>query len=282
MSPASLTISEKELQKLKGYILKTDLRRVPMTSEYELLRIKDGKVMIVVYKSGKVVHNGSEESENILNEVLKKEDKYDFIFGSDETGKGEWFGPLVITATALTPEQIIELRKLGVRDSKTIKKIELMQLANQLFKLNFPRFTVTLTPEKYNQMYADFEKEGKSLNDMLAWAHSAVIKAMLKYVRDAQAKKIKVVIDKFDFEKTEFRFEKVDRTNVEIIQKSKGESEIPVAAASIIAKYTFEMEVDKLNEKFKIDLRKVQPSEVDKSVLPSVAKLHFKNVNPVK
>ena len=64
--------------------------------------IKDGKVMIVVYKSGKVVHNGSEESEKILHEILKREDKYDFILGSDETGKGEWFGPLVVTATALT------------------------------------------------------------------------------------------------------------------------------------------------------------------------------------
>jgi ribonuclease HIII len=279
MSPASLTISDKELQKLKGYILKTNLTRVPVTSEYELLRIKDGKVMIVVYKSGKVVHNGSEESEKILQEILKREENYDFIFGSDETGKGEWFGPLVITATALTPEQIIELRKLGVRDSKTIKKAELMKLADKLFKMNFPRFTITLTPEKYNQMYTDFEKEGKSLNDMLAWAHSAVIKAMLKFV---QAKKIKVVIDKFDFEKTEFRLEKVDRTNVEIIQKSKGESEIPVAAASIIAKYTFETEVDKLNEKYKIDLRKMSPDAVNRAVLPSVGKMHFKNVNSSK
>ena len=279
MSPASLTISEKELQKLKGYILKTNLHRVPTTSEYELLRIKDGKVMIVVYKFGKVVHNGSEESEKILHEILKREEKYDFILGSDETGKGEWFGPLVVTATALTPEDIIELRKMGVRDSKTIKKAEPMKLAEQLFKMNFARFTITLTPERYNQMYAEFEKEGKSLNDMLAWAHSAVIKAMLKYV---QAKRVKVVIDKFDFEKTEFRLENVDRTNTEIIQKSKGESEIPVAAASIIAKYTFETEVDKLNEKYKTDLRKLQPSEIDKAILPNVAKLHFKNVTSSK
>ena len=98
-----------------------------------------------------------------------------------------------------------------------------MKLAEQLFKMNFARFTIALTPEKYNQMYAEFEAEGKSLNDMLAWAHSAVVKAMLKYV---QGKNVKVVIDKFDFEKTEFRLEKVDRTNTEIIQKSKGESEL--------------------------------------------------------
>jgi ribonuclease HIII len=279
MSPASLTISDRELQKLKGFLLKNPLKRVTPTSEHELLRIKDGKIMIVVYKSGKIVHNGSDESQKVINEILKKEDKYDFLLGSDETGKGEWFGPLVVTATALTPEDIIELRKMGVRDSKTIKKEELMKLAEQLYKKDFPRFTITLLPGKYNPMYAQFEKEGKSLNDMLAWAHSAVIKAMLKYVH---AKNAKVVIDKFDFEKTEYRLESVDRTNVEIIQKSKGESEIPVAAASIIAKYTFETEVDKLKERFRIDLRKLQPSEVDTSVMPSVAKLHFKNVNSVK
>jgi len=275
MSPASLTISDKELQKLKGYILKTNLKRESPTSEYELLRIKDGKVMIVVYKSGKVVHNGSEESQKVINEILKKEDKYDFFLGSDETGKGEWFGPLVVTATALTPEEIIELRKMGVRDSKTIKKAELMRLAEQLFKMKFARFTIALLPEKYNQMYTDFNKEGKALNDLLAWAHSRVIKDMLVFVK---AKNAKVVIDKFDFEKTEYRLESVDRTNVEIIQKSKGESEIPVAAASIIAKYTFEKEVDKLNEKYGIDLRKAQPKDIEESLLPFVGKLHFKNV----
>jgi ribonuclease HIII len=232
--------------------------------------------MIVVYKSGKVVHNGSEESQKVINEILKKEDKYDFFLGSDETGKGEWFGPLVVTATALTPEEIIELRKMGVRDSKTIKKAELMRLAEQLFKMKFARFTIALLPEKYNQMYTDFNKEGKALNDLLAWAHSRVIKDMLVFVK---AKNAKVVIDKFDFEKTEYRLESVDRTNVEIIQKSKGESEIPVAAASIIAKYTFEKEVDKLNEKYGIDLRKAQPKDIEKSVLPFIGKLHFKNVN---
>jgi len=99
---------------------------------------------------------------------------------------------------------------------------------------------------------------------------------MLVYIKATNAK---VVIDKFDYDKTEYRLEKVDRTNVEIIQKSKGESEIPVAAASIIAKYTFEKEVDKLNEKYRIDLRKSQPKDIDKSILPFVAKLHFKNVD---
>jgi ribonuclease HIII len=164
---------------------------------------------------------------------------------------------------------------MGVRDSKTIKKAELMKLAEQLFKMEFARFTIALLPEKYNQMYTDSNKEGKALNDLLAWAHSRVIKDMLLFVK---AKNAKVVIDKFDFEKTEFRLESVDRTNVEIIQKSKGESEIPVAAASIIAKYTFEKEVDKLNEKYGIDLRKAQPKDIDESVLPYVGKLHFKNV----
>jgi ribonuclease HIII len=70
----------------------------------------------------------------------------------------------------------------------------------------------------------------------------------------------------------------IDRTNLEIIQKTKGESEISVAAASIIAKYVFETNVDELNKKYTIDLRNITPAEIDPKILPLVAKLHFKNV----
>ena len=276
MSPASLTLSATELKNLEEYIVSAGLNQVPPTNKYESLRISDGDVRIVVYTSGKIVHNGSESSQKIIDEILRPEDTHDFVLGSDETGKGEWYGPLVVTATALTPDQILVLRKLGVRDSKTIRKPELMKLAVQLFVLDFPRFTITLLPERYNLMYADFEREGKSLNDLMAWAHADVIKDALMSVN---AKNARVVIDKFDFRKMELRLASLDRTHVEIIQKSHGESEIPVAAASIIAKYTFETEVDKLNERYGIDLRKMQPEDLDPSILPFVAKMHFKNVS---
>jgi len=88
----------------------------------------------------------------------------------------------------------------------------------------------------------------------------------------------KVVLDKFDSRKMELQLKAVDRTYVEIIPKSHGESEIPVAAASIIAKYTFEKEVDALDEEYGIGLRKMMPGDLEPSLVPFVAKLHFRNV----
>lgn len=275
MATVSLKLSSKEIEELKKYIKKGILKEAPPTNEYELFRIKDQDVNIVVYTSFKVVHNGSDASKLIINRILEKEEGYDYILGSDETGKGEWYGPLIVVATALSPEDIIKLRELGVKDSKTIKKSQIMELASKLIKMKFERHSVQINPKKYNLRYAEFQREGKSLNDMMAWAHSKVIQELLDKI---EFKKAKAVIDKFDFEKTEYRLEKVDKTNLEIIQKSGGESEIPVAAASIIAKYLFETEVDKLNDKYDIDLRSSKPEDINPEILSKVAKIHFKNV----
>ncbi len=184
-------------------------------------------------------------------------------------------GPLVVVATALSPEDILNLRKLGVADSKTIKKSRLMDMAGKLRKMNFEHQTVVLLPETYNDLYSQFQRENKNLNDMMAWAHSAAIQKLLKKI---QFKRAKVVIDKFDLEKTEKRLSKLDRTNLEIIQKSGAESEIAVAAASIIAKYIFEKEVDNLNMKYCVDLRSSKLQDIKQDLLPEVAKIHFKNV----
>jgi len=168
MNPVSLILSDKELGKLKEYIAKAGLLQEELTNAYELLRIRDGDIGIIVYKSGKIVQNGNPNSRKILDEILQREDTYDFILGSDETSKGEWFGPLVTTATALTPDQLLCLKNLGVRDSKTIKKPELMKLADRIFATGVPHSTITLLPGKYNAMYAELQREGKSLNDMIA------------------------------------------------------------------------------------------------------------------
>lgn len=278
----SLTIDINELENLKNYVLSRKLKIIQVKSEHELLRIKDGDISIIVYNSNKIVHNESPESWKVLKSILKKEKKFEYILGSDETGKGEWYGPLVIEAVALTPLQIVEFRKLGVRDSKTISKPQLIELAKRLIKKDFPRNYRILPPETYNKRYSEFKKEGKSLNDMMAWAHAEAIKDLLEEIGN---KKTRVIIDKFDVKKTEsrlrgeMRVRKIPDDNVEVIQKSKGESETPVATASIIAKYIFEKEVDKLNTKYRVDLRNSEPSEIDSEILPHVAKIHFKNVS---
>lgn len=273
--PASLTISLAELNALKNYILKMGLKRARPTNEYELLRIEDGKVKIVVYKSGKVVHNNSPESKTVIDNTLRSETEYQYLLGSDETGKGEWYGPLVVVCVALTPREVDKARKMGARDSKTIKAPEIRRLATLFRKENFFSTPRVLPPSTYNARYEEFEREGKSLNDLLAWAHARVIKDTVEKLKFDRAK---VVIDKFDVAKTYQRLYGLDTRRIEIIQKSKGESETPVAVASIIAKDIFEKEVEGLSKAYGIDLKRTPVSRIPLSILPQVAKLHFSNV----
>lgn len=277
LNTGSLTISMKEFKRLKKLILELGLKSAPTKSDTERMRIKDGEISIIVYKSGKLVHNGTQASLDLIRTILQQETQYDFILGSDETGKGEWYGPLVVEAVALTPEDIVKFRELGVRDSKTIKRKHLLGLGEKFAQLKFPRRLLIFPPHTYNLRYDEFRRENKTLNDMLAWAHVKVIDKLLNQIK---FKKAKVIIDKFDIKKTDLRLGRVsiDTNRVDIIQKSRGESEIPVAVASVLAKYVFEQEVDTLNKEHNIDLRKCKPGDIHPSILPLVAKLHFKNV----
>ncbi len=272
----SLILSDQEIANLKKQIKQLNLKSIPPTNEYELLRIKEDKLHLVLYNTGKLVFNERSETLKILNSILQRATGYDYFLGSDETGKGEWYGPLVVVATALKPEEIIKLRLAGVKDSKTIKAAKIKEIAKNILEMDFTRESIILNPNTYNRLYSNFKNEAKSLNDIMAWAHSKVLQDIIKKVEFNQAK---IVIDRFDFRKTEYRLRNLDRNRLDIIQKKGGESETPVATASIIAKYLFEREVDKLNDKFKIDLRRTDPAEIKPGLLPDVAKLHFKNVH---
>jgi len=276
--PVSITLQDEEIERLKSYIEEYGLSRIPVKSRYELLRIKDRGIEMILYKSGRLVYNDSSEMRRIIDEILKIENEYTYILGTDEAGKGEWYGPLIVECVALKPREIDELRKIGVRDSKKLGKRRLLDLGDRLVRSKFIRKPLILMPETYNRSYRKFRLEGKTLNDLMAWAHARAIKDLigkLKYER------LKIIIDKFDLKKTEFRLRDLDKTGIEVVQKIRGESEIPVATASILAKYIFEKQVDELDKKFGIDLRKSRPDEIPREILPYVSKIHFKNVRKV-
>jgi ribonuclease HIII len=275
ITPISLNLTTEELEELEEFIIRHSWVRDEPKNEYELLRVKDDKVGIIVYKSGKLVHNGSEESKRVLREVLRSEKDYDYLLGSDETGKGEWYGPLVVCCIALEPPLLDAIRMMGVRDSKTLNIDKIMDLSAGILKLEPVYNTVVLPPETYNKLYKEFRVEEKNLNDLLAWAHSRAIKDTLD---ELTYKKVKLVIDRFDIEKTYRRLYSLDEKKIEIIQKAKGESESPVAAASILAKRIYEEQVDKLNKIYQINLRETRPEDLEPSILPKVAKTHFKNI----
>lgn len=278
--PVSMTISLAELEKLRNQILSMGLKRARPTSEHELLRIEDRDITLIVYKSGRLVHNNTESSRRLIDSILEREREYEYLLGSDEVGKGEWYGPLIVVCAALKPDDIVHFRKIGVKDSKLLRRSELTKLALEIKKSKLLYRDVTLMPEIYNTRYEEFQRERKTLNDLLAWCHATAIRTTLAYLGSGRTK---VVIDKFDVKKTDLRLEaaKVKDENVEIIQSSKGDTEIPVSVASIIAKHMFETRVDALNEKYRVDLRNCQPSAIDPKMLPHLAKLHFSNVSEV-
>ena len=275
MVMGSIQLNANEIENLEEFIAENQLKTLPTTSKYEKIRIKDENIHMVLYNTGKLVFNDSEEISSIFNSILVTETDYEYYIGSDETGKGEWYGPLVVVAAALKPDEILKLRIMGVKDSKTLKTPKIIELARKILDLNIPHQSLVLAPSTYNKLYKNFQKEGKNLNDLLAWGHSRVIQDLTNKI---EFKDAMVVIDKFDQKKTDYRLAKLDKSGIKVVQKTKGESEIPVAAASIIAKYLFEREIERLNNKYGLDLKKSSPENIEGQILGDVAKKHFTNV----
>ncbi|MBN2250537.1 MAG: hypothetical protein JW724_00500 [Candidatus Altiarchaeota archaeon] len=270
-------LNQKELKDLKKLLKDAGLKQIPVKSPYEEYRFSDEKnnVPVIAYRSGNVVHKGEAFVKELIDRVMEREEGFDYILGTDEAGKGEWAGPLVIACTALTPGEIRELRTRGVKDSKKLSPKALKDIGYMLLESGIKKDCLSLKPETYNRKYDEFRREGKNVNDLMAWAHSKLIRKALK---DLRYKKARVFIDVFDYGKTKQRLKGLENKSLEVIQKKGAESEIPVAAASIIAKYVYEKEVDRLNREYSTDLRKVRPEELPKETLHKVAKMHFRNV----
>ncbi len=263
--------------------------------QYEHTRIKDGKIVFILYNSKKLVYNDNKESLVFLNKILEEKEydenntfnynedsyqnsisileNYKYTIGSDETGKGEWYGPLVITAVCTSYEENLKLRRIGVTDSKKLSRKQIMELYKKIEKLNISHETIVLTPFSYNKLYNKFKSEGKNLNHLLAYLHSKVITKLISQINTTD---VLVIIDKFDYKKMN-EYLNVNE-NIKIIQESNGEKFIPVATSSIIAKYHYEKTLKEIEKRYNIKLRKINPKNIDKEVLDKVAKTHFKNV----
>ena len=272
----SISLSQKEIGNLIREVARRTLNRIPVTNQYEFIRVKDGDIFFILHNTGKIVFQESKGFDSFLDDILVREDHS--IIGTDEVGKGEWYGPLVVAGIALNPDETIKLRKMGVGDSKGLSSFRIYEIGKFLEKSDIEKATRILLPEEYNKMYEEFEKEKKNLNDILAWAHTEIIQDLLT---KAPSEKITVVIDKFDSSASSERFKKLDEFDVDIIQKTGGESETAVAAASVLAKLIFEKHLKKLNQKFGLDLRNADPGDIPEDILPMVAKLHFRNVKKV-
>jgi ribonuclease HIII len=260
----TIKIKEEEVIYFKAFLeSRDDVTSVEVTSEYEAFRAKIGKNTIVGFKTGSIVINNEELKSivsDILEDIRRHKLDYDYIIGSDETGKGEWLGPLVVSAVALTPKQTLLLQGEGVRDSKSVSPKEINRLSS-LVKDNCIFFDVyILYPIEFNYLFETSKDKGENLNDILAGGHFSAISNVLDKL-DTR-KKIVIVIDEFDKVKTNKKMKTLPGNNIQIIQKPKAEEETAVAAASIIARLEREKIIDELSEKCSLDLRNMNIEEI--------------------
>ena len=176
--------------------------------------------------------------ENVLHPEL-----FSAHAGSDESGKGDYFGPLVVCC-AFTDEKLSEeMRKLGVKDCKQMTDKQVLTVGAALRNLLGPSgyAVVKLGPAAYNRLYAKI----RNINRMLAWAHGTAIEELLEKRPGCD----RVVVDQFaPTETTILRALKQRGKKAKVEQRHKAESDIAVAAASVIARELFIRDILKMGE----------------------------------
>jgi ribonuclease HIII len=200
--------------------------------------------------------------------------------GTDESGKGDYFGPLVVASVLSTSSTKDKLLRLGVRDSKKIPLVDtIKQLAGHIKNL-CPHSTVIITPPKYNDAYEKMRSWGK-LHRILAWGHAKAIENILQKETCDYA-----VADQFSAEKY-IKNALMERGRLlTLTQRHHAEDDVAVAAASILAKDAYTKSLATLSTKYSIDLPAGASNKVietgkefvqryGKDELREVAKLHF-------
>ncbi len=202
--------------------------------------------------------------------------------GTDESGKGDYFGPLVIAGFYCPDDQVPLLRELGVRDSKAISDNRVREIAAALREGTIHSLVV-IGPEKYNELYAKF----RNLNKLLAWGHARVIENILSRVDCAQA-----ITDQFGDERFVLNALMQKGRTIDLVQRPRGEEDIAVAAASVLARAEFIRRLEDLSGEWGVDLHKGAGPPVEAAAaaflrrhgpdaLPKVAKMHFKTTEKV-
>jgi ribonuclease HIII len=271
------------------------------TKPYCLYAASKGKVNALVYEKGpKVVVQGKDTEDFVTNvleplvlgvaelgyEEVNHPEMFQPHIGVDESGKGDFFGPLVIAGVYVDAQVTHALRDLGAVDSKRISTDnKISQLAGLIRSVPGLRYEVVqINPEKYNELYAKFG----NLNRLLAWGHAKVIETLLDRVPDCP----RALSDQFANPTVLQRALQTRGRNIELIQRTKAESDPAVAAASILARDAFVKWLQKTGDSLGIELPKGVSEKVkanarqifEREGLPGLArvsKAHFKTSTEV-
>lgn len=211
--------------------------------------------------------------------------------GSDESGAGDYFGPLTIVSAYVPKESIAILEQIGIRKSSKLSDEKIMEIVPEFIKIkdqtNIIYSAIILNNEKYNELVA----RGLNLNQLKAILHN---QALAKTIEKIGFKPDKIIVDQFVNEKNYFQYLKIQKNVVDnvIFSPAQDNFHISIALSSIIARYMFLKEMMKLNALTGLELSKgsnIQATnqaafliENSPEVLNKVAKVHFINTNKAK
>lgn len=264
------------------------------TPPYTLFSAKKKGVSCTLYQSGKLTVQGSESKEFIefyLEPSILK--SFDFSnpnasldltarIGVDESGKGDFFGPLCIAGFFAEGEEVKQLSKIGVKDSKNLSDSLILKIAKNL-RANFQYHVIVITPKRYNEMYQSFN----NLNNLLAWGHATIIETMIHKTGCKN-----VIIDQFAKEGVVISALKRKKIETPLIQRHRAEEDLVVAAASILARAAFLENLDLLSNQIgttlpkggaraTIEVGKKLLTEKGIEIFSHIAKIHFKNYQDI-
>ncbi|HUL36920.1 MAG TPA: ribonuclease HIII, partial [Thermodesulfobacteriota bacterium] len=208
--------------------------------------------------------------------------------GTDESGKGDYFGPMVVAGVWIDESAAAEVEAIGVKDSKLLSDNRCQNLASEIKIVCHGKFVeVEIPPERYNDLYDQFRKERKNLNHLLAWGHARAMESLLEKNPCSYA-----VADQFGNERFILSKLMEKGKKLQLIQTPKAERYTAVAAASILARDRFLWRMERMSHEYGISLPKgasdrvIQPAlDVIKKrgidELRKVAKLHHKTTQKI-
>jgi ribonuclease HIII len=202
--------------------------------------------------------------------------------GIDESGKGDFFGPLCIAGVYGDAETIPQLKKIGVRDSKTLSEAAILTLAKKI-QNSCPHQIVKINPLKYNELIVQFG----NLNKLLAWGHATTIEQLAEKTTCK-----KIIIDQFANEHVVLTALKRKKLQLDLLQRHRGEEDLVVAAASILARSAFVEGMYMLEKQYNMKLPKGASKQTieagrkfvnayGRESLRQVGKLHFKTLDSI-
>ncbi|MGD9418187.1 MAG: ribonuclease HIII [Verrucomicrobiota bacterium JB025] len=268
---------------------------------HSIYSARKGKLNVTVYQKGPKVLIQGKETEDFVRFTLEPEvlgearlgyeelhepDRFEPHFGIDESGKGDYFGPLVIAGVFTDATITRALVDAGVMDSKRVtSSARIRKLATAIRAIpGCTHEVLSIGPQRYNEMHASFG----NLNRLLAWGHARVIEKLHARRPDCP----RALSDQFARPEILQRALKQKNLSITLDQRTKGESDTAVAAASILARERFVDWIEKTSSAGGIDLplgasdaviaaARTLISKHGRQSLPKIAKLHFKTTTKV-